>query len=406
MSEENVKKVPAAAMQAVNRVKNFVKEGVWQIDVDALPLPKRAAIQVVRFFTLVVNGFVRNRCALHAAGLTYFSILSVVPVLLLMLLLTKPCGMYEWSREKLRVQTDEMIETFFEKKGVEQKDAAPAAEAAKPADGEAKSAAAAENPAEAAAPAQSEKKTDGVQPDGAKPAEGADAGKEFGAQARQLRDQILGQIDTKIQDFNFGLMAIVGFLVLAWTVIKTFGQVEASINEIWNVEKNRPIWRKAYLYVSAVMVLPLLTALAMSLPLLRVVKQVLDATLGATTYTKWAGDVLVTVLTSSLFSFAVSLLFSALAIAFIFKAMPNRHVLNRAAFEGGLLTAVLLGVWVRACAVAQFGISNSSAAYGSFALVPILIIWINMSWTILLLGSNMAYAFQCIHSRLRSLPCE
>ena len=383
MSEENVKKVPAAAVQSVNRVKNFVKEGVWQIDVDALPLPKRAAIQVVRFFTLVVNGFVRNRCALHAAGLTYFSILSVVPVLLLMLLLTKPCGMYEWSREKLRVQTDEMIETFFEKKGVEQKNAAPAAEAAKPADGEAKSAAAAE-----------------------KPAEGADAGKEFGAQARQLRDQILGQIDTKIQDFNFGLMAIVGFLVLAWTVIKTFGQVEASINEIWNVEKNRPIWRKAYLYVSAVMVLPLLTALAMSLPLLRVVKQVLDATLGATTYTKWAGDVLVTVLTSSLFSFAVSLLFSALAIAFIFKAMPNRHVLNRAAFEGGLLTAVLLGVWVRACAVAQFGISNSSAAYGSFALVPILIIWINMSWTILLLGSNMAYAFQCIHSRLRSLPCE
>lgn len=406
MSEENVKKVPAAAMQAVNRVKNFVKEGVWQLDVDAQSLPKRAAIQVVRFFTLVVNGFVRNRCALHAAGLTYFSILSVVPVLLLMLLLTKPCGMYEWSREKLRVQTDEMIETFFEKKGVEQKNAAPAAEAAKPADGEAKSAAAAEKPAEAAAPAQSEKKTDGVQPDGAKPAEGADAGKEFGAQARQLRDQILGQIDTKIQDFNFGLMAIVGFLVLAWTVIKTFGQVEASINEIWNVEKNRPIWRKAYLYVSAVMVLPLLTALAMSLPLLRVVKQVLDATLGATTYTKWAGDVLVTVLTSSLFSFAVSLLFSALAIAFIFKAMPNRHVLNRAAFEGGLLTAVLLGVWVRACAVAQFGISNSSAAYGSFALVPILIIWINMSWTILLLGSNMAYAFQCIHSRLRSLPCE
>lgn len=396
MSEENVKKVPAAAMQAVNRVKNFVKEGVWQLDVDAQSLPKRAAIQVVRFFTLVVNGFVRNRCALHAAGLTYFSILSVVPVLLLMLLLTKPCGMYEWSREKLRVQTDEMIETFFEKKGVEQKNAAPAAEAAKPADGEAKSAAAAEKPAEAAAPAQP----------GAKPDEGADAGKEFGAQARQLRDQILGQIDTKIQDFNFGLMAIVGFLVLAWTVIKTFGQVEASINEIWNVEKNRPIWRKAYLYVSAVMVLPLLTALAMSLPLLRVVKQVLDATLGATTYTKWAGDVLVTVLTSSLFSFAVSLLFSALAIAFIFKAMPNRHVLNRAAFEGGLLTAVLLGVWVRACAVAQFGISNSSAAYGSFALVPILIIWINMSWTILLLGSNMAYAFQCIHSRLRSLPCE
>lgn len=366
MRNENERKGPCGGVRDVvkrraNGVKGFMREGVWQIDVDAQPFLKRTALQVVRFGTLVVNGFVRNRCALHAAGLTYFSILSVVPVLLLMLLLTKPCGMYEWSREKLRVQTDQMIETFFEKKGV--------------------------------APAE------------AKP-DGAAAGKEFGAQARQLRDQILGQIDTKIQDFNFGLMALVGFVVLAWTVIKTFGQVEASINEIWYVKKDRPIWRKAYLYVSAVMVLPLLTALAMSLPLLRVAKSVLDATLGATSYTKWAGDALIAVLDSSLFSFSVSLLFSALAIAFIFKAMPNRHVLNRAAIEGGLVTAVLLGVWVRLCAVLQFGISNSSAAYGSFALVPILIVWINMSWTILLFGSNMAYAFQCIHSRLRALPCD
>ena len=378
MRNENERKGPCGGVRDVvkrraNGVKGFMREGVWQIDVDAQPFLKRTALQVVRFGTLVVNGFVRNRCALHAAGLTYFSILSVVPVLLLMLLLTKPCGMYEWSREKLRVQTDQMIETFFEKKGVAPADGVTAEGAVKPAE---------------------------ARPDSAA------AGKEFGAQARQLRDQILGQIDTKIQDFNFGLMALVGFVVLAWTVIKTFGQVEASINEIWYVKKDRPIWRKAYLYVSAVMVLPLLTALAMSLPLLRVAKSVLDATLGATSYTKWAGDALIAVLDSSLFSFSVSLLFSALAIAFIFKAMPNRHVLNRAAIEGGLVTAVLLGVWVRLCAVLQFGISNSSAAYGSFALVPILIVWINMSWTILLFGSNMAYAFQCIHSRLRALPCD
>lgn len=378
MRNENERKGPCGGVRDVvkrraNGVKGFMREGVWQIDVDAQPFLKRTALQVVRFGTLVVNGFVRNRCALHAAGLTYFSILSVVPVLLLMLLLTKPCGMYEWSREKLRVQTDQMIETFFEKKGVAPADGVMAEGAVKPAE---------------------------ARPDSAA------AGKEFGAQARQLRDQILGQIDTKIQDFNFGLMALVGFVVLAWTVIKTFGQVEASINEIWYVKKDRPIWRKAYLYVSAVMVLPLLTALAMSLPLLRVAKSVLDATLGATSYTKWAGDALIAVLDSSLFSFSVSLLFSALAIAFIFKAMPNRHVLNRAAIEGGLVTAVLLGVWVRLCAVLQFGISNSSAAYGSFALVPILIVWINMSWTILLFGSNMAYAFQCIHSRLRALPCD
>ena len=388
MSEKRAKKALAGA----GRVVTFVKDGVWDVDPDRLPPFRRVGVQLMRFVSLVLKGFSENRCALHAAGLTYFSILSVVPVLLLMLLLTKPCGMYEWSREKLRVQTDEMIATFFERKDAG-KEADPAA---------------AKNPTEAAKAeavrsAQTQPVTEPAKSGEAKP---ADAGQEFGAQARQLRDQILGQIDAKIQDFNFGLMAFVGFLVLAWTVIKTFGQVEASINEIWYVEKDRPIWRKAYLYVSAVMVLPLLTALAMSLPLLRVAKNVLDATLGATSYTKWAGDALVAILDSSLFSFGVSLLFSALALAFLFKAMPNRRVLTRAAIEGGLVTAVLLGVWVRLCAVLQFGISNSSAAYGSFALVPILIVWINMSWTILLLGSNMAYAFQCIHSRVRALPGE
>ena len=382
-------KIGRRGLATVQKTVTFVKDGVWEVDSDSLPLPRRVGVQLMRFASLVLKGFSENRCALHAAGLTYFSILSVVPVLLLMLLLTKPCGMYEWSREKLRVQTDEMIATFFE-----QKDAAkPAAEDPK--------AEAAQQPAAEAKPAEAGPAEAG--PEEAKP---ADAGHEFGVQARQLRDQILGQIDAKIQDFNFGLMALVGFLVLAWTVIKTFGQVEASINEIWYVKKDRPIWRKAYLYVSAVMVLPLLTALAMSLPLLRVAKRALDATLGATSYTKWVGDALIAVLDSSMFSFGVSLLFSALAIAFLFKAMPNRRVLTRAAFEGGLVTAALLGVWVRLCAVLQFGISNSSAAYGSFALVPILIVWINMSWTILLLGSNMAYAFQCIHSRVRVLPAQ
>ncbi len=375
------------------RIRALVERS-WNLDPDSLPPAKRIGLQFFRFITIVQKGFSGKRCALHAAGLTYFSILSVVPILLLMLLLTKPCGMYEWAREKLRVQTDEMIETFFEQKDV------PPAEA-KPASGETSSQVAAKptgTAAEGAVPAAA--KTGG----GDDAAE--DAGQEFGAQARQLRDQILGQIDTKIQAFNFGLMAIVGFLVLSWTVIKTFGQVEASLNEIWDVEKDRPIWRKVLVYVSAVMVLPLLTALAMSLPLLRVAKSILDATLGATSYTKWVGDALVAVLDSSVFSFSVSLLFSALALAFIFKAMPNRKVDMRAALEGGFVTAVLLGVWVRLCAVLQFGISNSSAAYGSFALVPILIVWLNMSWTILLLGSNMAYAFQCIHRRVRSLSGE
>ncbi len=339
-----------------------------------MPALTRTLVKTARFLTITFGGFSKHRASLHAAGLTLFSILSAIPVLLLMLLLTKPCGMYDYARAKLVAYTDQGISSFFEQKtaatDTAAKDAKPVAEGEAGQVGE-------------------DKKANGA---------------EFGAQARQLRDQMLEQVDKKIAGFSFGTMAIVGFLMLAWTVISMFGQVEASFNEIWNVEHDRGIVKKAVLYFLAVTVLPLLTVLAMSMPVLRLVKKALDATLGATSYTRWAGDALVSVLDSRLLGIVVTLLFASLAFAFVFKMMPNRRVSTRAAVEGGFITAVMMFALVKVCTLIQFGIADSSAAYGSFALLPILIIWINMSWKIVLLGSNMTYAFQCVHSRLRDLP--
>lgn len=364
----------------VQKIKEFFDEGMWSIDVDALGFIKRSGLHFVRFLSVTLRGFINHHCALHAAGLTYFSILSIIPVLLLMLMLTKPCGMYDWAREKLRVRSDMMISTFFESNKEDKFFASAAAEKSVVV-----TSSVATKPADVV-----------VEP--------VKTGNSFAGQARELRDQILGQIDEKINNFNFGLLAIVGFVMLAWTVISTVGQVEDSFNEIWNVEKGRSIWRKAYLYTGTLMVLPLLLALAMSLPVLRLIKASLDATLGATSYTKWVGDAIIALLDSSLFSFAVTFAFTSLALSFLFKTMPNCRVTLRAALEGGVVTAALLGVWLRVCSLVQFGIAGSSAAYGSFALIPILIVWIFMSWKIILLGSNMTYAFQCIHSRMRELP--
>ncbi len=364
----------AKTKQRTREAVSFVKDGMWEIDVDRLSGLRRLSLQVGRFIFVTTRGYVGHRCSLHAAGLTYFSILSVLPALLLMLLLTKPCGMYDWAREKLRVQTDQMIETFFEAKT----EKAPVADT---------------RPSAAAHPT-------------AAAFERQRSGEAFADQARELRDRILGQIDDKINNFNFGLAAIIGFGVFAWTVVSTVGQVESAFNEIWNVRRNRSILREAYLYTGTLMVLPLLAALAMYLPVLRLVKSALDVTLGATSYTRWAGDAMAALFDSSLFSYAVSFVSTALAMSFIFRAMPNRRVQLRAALKGGVVTTALLSVWLRLCSLVQFGIAETSATYGSFALIPILIVWIFMSWKIVLLGCNMTYAFQCVHSRVRDLPCE
>ena len=67
------------------------------------------------------------------------------------------------------------------------------------------------------------------------------------------------------------------------------------------------------------------------------------------------------------------------------------------------MTAVLFGLWMKVCAVAQVGIAKSNALYGSFAFIPIILAWIYMSWQIVLLGANIVYAFQCVHNRSRDL---
>lgn len=297
------------------------------------------------------------KCGLHAAGLTYFSILSIIPILLMMLLLTKPCGMYELAMEKLKTESDRMIQTFFAPKQLtdEEKKDAQKVEAAKKAD-------------ESAAM--------------------------FGEQARQLRDQIVGQIDSKIDGFNFGAMALVGLAMLMWTVASTIGNVESSFNDVWELEKGRPLWKKLLLYPAVLMALPPILLLAMSLPLLRVAIDVLNATAGATAYTKWAGDALVGFLTSRLFGFFVSLFFSSIFFALIYYFLPYAKVRFRPALAGGVVAALATGVLVRVCATAQLGIAKTSAAYGSFALLPILIVWIYLTWQLVLLGSVVSCAVQ------------
>ncbi len=367
-----VTRVVAPVKRRWRKTERYFTDAIWRVDVDAYPRGRRFFLQLQRFGLVVVRGFTEHRLGLHAAGLTIYSLLSIVPILMMMLLLTKPCGMYGWAREKLRVQTDEMIGAFFEQKGVEKTKVEQVALRI------------AANPSP----------------------ESLEAGRKFGEQARELRDRILCQIDTKIETFNFGLMALVGFVILAFSVSLTLGQVEASMNEIWQVKKPRPIWKRMLLYAGTLMAMPFFFALTVSLPVLRVVKAVLDSTLGATSYTKWVGDAIIGLLNSTLFSYSVTLFFATLAFAFVFWAMPKRKVPWRSALEGGFVTAVLLAVLMRLCILLQFGIANSNAAFGSFALLPILIVWISLNWRIILLGSNIAYAFECVHNRVRDLPDE
>ena len=302
----------------------------------------------------VVKGFLDNHCSLHAAGLTYFSMLALVPVLCCIIVLAKVAHVDQYAREQINGRIDAMIAEV--EKGQQ---ALPAATPATPEEQR-----------------RLEKKRI--------------ASEEFAKQARNFSDQLF----SRIEKFNVRRLGIIGFLMLLWTVISSLGQVEISFNEIWGVCKPRPIWKKAYLYLFVATVMPVFGILAMSMPILNVVKDVIVSTMGASWLTKWVSDGLVWFIDSWVFRAAISLGFASLAFGYFFWVIPNCKVGFRRAWYGGIITAVLFAAVLKLCAVAQVGIAKSSALYGSFAFLPIILAWFYMSWQVILLGANMVRTFE------------
>ncbi len=359
-STEKIKDRCGLVKEKCEKIKEYVSDGMWEVDDSSLPRAKRFGVRVLRFFQATLSGFSRHRCALHAAGLTYYSLMSLVPVLCLLVLLARACGLGDFAREKINVTMDQMIANF--EKGPE-----------KLPDFMKKN----------QSPEQIEAKRQAAQ--------------DFARQARQLSNDIFD----RIAKVDLRKVGIFGVLLLLWTVVSTFGMVEHAFNEVWEVDRPRPLLRKILLYAVVSLVLPLLVTLSLSMPILHVVQAALDATLGASSYTKWVGDALISVLNSRLFSIAFTLTFTIAAFTFILNFMPHRKIPFRASLNAGIVTSILFGGWMKLCAIAQVGIAKSNAMYGSFAFVPIILAWLYMSWQIILLGSNMTYAFECIHSGKR-----
>ena len=313
---------------------------------------KRIFKRVLGWGKCVVQGFLDNHCSLHAAGLTYFSMLALIPVLCCIIVFAKMAHVDHYAQEQLNAQIDSWITS------IEKGQDSELAKLTTPQDEE-------------------------------KARKKRIAAEEFASQARQFSDQLFG----RIAKFDVRKMGWIGFALLLWTVISSLGQVEVCLNEIWDVAKPRPIWKKVYLYVFVATVMPIFAILAMSMPILNVVKDVIVATMGATWLTKWASDGLIWFIDFWGFRLLISLGFASLAFGYFFWVLPNCKVRWRHAWYGGLITAVLFGAVMKLCAIAQVGIAKSSALYGSFALFPIVLAWFYMSWQVILLGGCMVRAY-------------
>lgn len=195
---------------------------------------------------------------------------------------------------------------------------------------------------------------------------------------------VIGFARSLLHNTSGGLIAGAGVLALLWTAIKLLGDIESSFNEIWGVKVGRTWSRRLSDYIAIMVIAPILLVASSSLTVF-VTTQVLAITERLPLIGR-INDVLFIWL--NLLPYAVVwLLFT-----FLYKVMPNTPVRFGAALLAGAVAGTMYQLVQWAYVAFQIGVARYNAIYGSFAALPLFIVWLQLSWLVVLFGAEIAFA--------------
>jgi len=186
--------------------------------------------------------------------------------------------------------------------------------------------------------------------------------------------QVLGYLTQFSRQAN--KLGIAGLAVLLVTAIALILTIDRTLNGIWRVKKIRSLTQRVLIYWAAITLGPLLLA----------------ASLAVTSYVLSASGGLVGALPASLRFLLSTLQFFIVAggMAAMYRYVPNTYVKWSHAWVGGLFVAAGIEVAKRALSLYLSAVPTYSLVYGAFATLPILLVWIYVSWVIVLMGAVIA----------------
>ncbi len=188
-------------------------------------------------------------------------------------------------------------------------------------------------------------------------------------------------LDQFIQNISAGAIAGVGVLVLFYSAIGLLTNIEGSINKIWGIERGRPILIRFAIYWCLVTLAPPLLGLSVS------VSARLQSSAFATAVLAWLPFGLGKVVLAM--SSALSV---CIAFTLIYMIVPATKVRLKAALLGGVVAGLLWSLTKYIFIVISAGTLKYSAVYGALGVLPLLMLWIYVSWLIVLFGATFAYA--------------
>ena len=210
---------------------------------------------------------------------------------------------------------------------------------------------------------------------------------EFQSQ-QEVLNWLLTNATNALQETRGGYIAGVGTIVLFWSVMSLLSDIELSFNHIWQIRGSRPLSRKFTDYLTIMIISPMLIILSSSITVF--IRAELTNFIDSAAILDFFKPII-----SFLFKLAPYFL-TWIVMTILLMIMPNTRVKFKPAMIAGIITGTLLQLLQWLYIDLQFGISKLSAIYGSFAAVPLFILWVQSSWMIVLLGAELSYAYQNI----------
>ena len=205
-----------------------------------------------------------------------------------------------------------------------------------------------------------------------------------GSMANGSIDTVMNFIDNYLEYAKSGVFIGVGVAMLLWAIINLADSIESNMNAIWDVKKQRSYFRKLTDYMALFIVFPLVIILYASVSIFI-----------TTIYERLAEYFLISSFVHICIKMAPYLL-SGLIMTGLFLFIPNTKVRFKNAFIPGMITGIVFQAFLYIYIQIQMSVSSYNAIYGSFAIIPMFMLWADISWSIILFGVEMSYVSQNI----------
>ena len=197
---------------------------------------------------------------------------------------------------------------------------------------------------------------------------------------------IMGFVNQYLKSAQGGVFIGVGLIILLWSVMSFFRQVERAFNSIWQVKKQRSFNRQIATYLSSFLIIPFLIIFSSGLSIY---------------FNSKVSQVFIYDVLTPFLRFGVKFtpyIINWIVFTILYLVIPNTRVKFYNALIAGLVAGTFFQLFQLMYIHGQNYLSRYNIVYGSFAAIPLLFLWLQISCLIVLFGAEISYASQNIQN--------